>query len=269
MPARSRRRSIPRTRLRRLTERLSGELLSWQQPDGGWSPWNGASPSGRSRGVVRATDRRPPLASAPDVTGAVLEVLSFHGLRPGHPATGRAAAYLRTAQRADGSWDSATGARFIHGTTWAVRGLVAAGATASDSAVAVAGGVNWLLVQQQESGGWGETVDRAVEQRDFVAAPATAIQTAWALLALTAAGHADHDATRRGIEFLLDSQQDDGRWCDSQFTERDSAAGSWYRNDLHSTAVPLIALARWALAIGDRHEAAQPCLRLVCEESLA
>jgi squalene-hopene/tetraprenyl-beta-curcumene cyclase len=256
-----------RIQLRRLRERLCQELLSRQQSDGGWSAWNDPHPSRRSRGVIRAADGSPQQDSAPDATGNIVEVLALHGLRLDHPAFGRAVAYLRMAQQADGSWDSATGARFIHGTGWAVRGLVAAGSAKGDSAVAA--GVNWLLVQQHESGGWGEAVVRADDERDAITAAATAIQTAWALLALITAGHLDHEATRRGVEFLLDAQRDDGNWFDSQFTQRDSASGSWYRNDLYSTALPLIALARWARAIGDIRDAPTPCLRLVCDESPA
>jgi squalene-hopene/tetraprenyl-beta-curcumene cyclase len=261
------RKIIPHALLCSFSERLSTEFLVRQQPDGGWSPWVGADPNWRSGGVLHAIDRRPPLASAPDVTGAMLEVLSLQGISPRHRAVRRAAAYLRAAQRGDGSWDSATGARFIHGTAWAVRGLVAAGAAANDPAVAA--GVNWLLVHQQESGGWGETVVHTALERDYVAADATAIQSAWAVLALVAAGQADHDATRRGIQYLLDMQQDNGRWSDSPFTVRDSAAGSWHRNDLHSAAVPLIALARWVVAIGTNREEKPLALRLVTDESLA
>ena len=128
--------------------------------------------------------------------------------------------------------------------------------------------MNWLLVHQQESGGWGEAVVRDASERNFVAAQSTAIQTAWAVLALVAAGLADHDATRRGVEFLVDAQQEDGRWCDAQLTERDSAAGGWYRNDLHSDALPLLALARWAVAIGHNDDAKPTSLRVVCDDSL-
>jgi squalene-hopene/tetraprenyl-beta-curcumene cyclase len=217
-------------------------------------------------GIVRAVRLRPHTQSAADLTGASIELLARHGMRPDHPAIIRAASYLRASQRGDGSWDSATGARFLHGTTWALRGLVAAGKGMSDDAVAA--GVNWLLVHQYENGGWGERVEPSAEESDFVAADATAIQTAWAVLALVATDHCDHDAARRGIEFLLDSQKDDGSWCDLQLTERDFALG-WHHNSLHSAAVPLLALARWAVAVGHRAATSTPGLRLFSDDKLS
>ncbi len=250
---------------------LYHELCTRQRPDGGWSPWSwlsggGADANHRSRGVIRANARQRDEESSPDATGAMLELLSFQYRALIAPIVAQAAIFLRSTQRGDGSWHSAAGVRLIHGTTWAVRGLIAAGAAADDPAVAA--GVNWLLVHQQESGGWGEAVVRDASERNFVAAQSTAIQTAWAVLALVAAGLADHDATRRGVEFLIAAQLEDGRWCDAQLTERDSAVGAWYRNDLHSDALPLLALARWAVAIGHNDDTKPTSLRMICDDSL-
>ncbi|MEX2091090.1 MAG: prenyltransferase/squalene oxidase repeat-containing protein [Pirellulales bacterium] len=261
---------LPAILLRQLGEDLYQEFHARQRPDGGWSPWGWSSGGGadvncRSRGVIRASARQSDDESAPDATGAMLELLSFQDRDLIVPMIRRADAFLRSVQRGDGSWHSAAGVRLIHGTTWAVRGLIAAGAAADDPVVAA--GVNWLLVHQQESGGWGEAVVGDASERDFVAAEPTAIQTAWAVLALLAAGHADHDATRHGVEFLVAAQLEDGRWCDAQLTERDSAAGAWYRNDLHSDALPLLALARWAVAIGQHHDATPTNLRLVRDDT--
>lgn len=246
---------------------IADEFLARQRFDGGWSPWSGADSSRRSRGMLRASFRRPLEFSSADATAATLVLLADHGIAPTHPAMIRGGIFLRQSQRGDGSWDSATGLRFLHGTTWAIRGLLATGASTDDSAITA--GLNWLVVHQQETGGWGEAPGHATNSREFVRAEPTAIQTAWVVLALIAAGAAEHDSTRRGIEFLVESQQEDGRWCDSLLSVRDSASGSWYRNDLHSTALPLLSLARWAVAIGQLTSTSEsPGLRLVCEESL-
>lgn len=255
------------TELAPIATSIADEFVARQRFDGGWSPWSGAESSRRSRGMLRASFRRPLEVSSADATAATLVLLAEHGVSPSHPAMIRGGIFLRQSQRGDGSWDSATGARFLHGTTWAIRGLLATGAPLDDSAVAA--GLNWLVVQQHESGGWGEALGSSANPREFVRAEATAIQTAWVVLALVAAGHADHEATRRGIEFLVGAQQDDGRWYDSLLSVRDSAGGSWYRNDLHSAALPLLALARWAVAIGQLPLCNEsPGLRLVCDESL-
>jgi hypothetical protein len=259
---------LPAIRIEHLGDVLTQTLRRQQQPDGGWSPWDWPSAAGadanlRAQGVIRACIRRSSAASAPDATGATLEMFA----REVRPATDaaivRGCAFLRSAQRGDGSWHGAAGTQLIHGTTWAIRGLIAAGVTAADPAIAA--GVNWLLVHQRESGGWGEAGGSSASAGEFLAAEATAIQTAGAVLALVAAGLADHDATRRAIQFLVDRQRDDGAWVETQLTERDSAVGGWYRNDLHSSAATLLALARWAVAIGQPNHHEKPTgLRLVC-----
>ncbi len=255
--------NVPTVLFRELTDALCEELLARQQYDGGWSPWTGSKALAAPSRILVSAGRREE-ASSPDATGNTLELLARREEPSLVSSMRRAIAYLRSSQRGDGSWDSASGARFLHGTMWAVRGLIAAGVDEADPAVAA--GLNWIFAEQQESGGWGETVART--GKDFVAADASAIQTAWALLALIAAGHADHDATRRGIQFLLDMQLETGCWSDLQVSVRDSASGAWYRNDLHSAALPLLALARWLVPIGQHSGSEKPTsLRLICNES--
>ena len=218
-------------RIGRVAAPLVARLLAQQNADGGWSAR-----------VDRNGD------SAPDVTGNVLEALRHHGGERVAAAAGRAVDYLRRAQRPDGSWESATGVRLIHGTSLAVRGLLAADAASDD--VAVAAGINWLLVHQDSSGGWGELpcLPTGRARDDFVEDGPTASQTAWALLALIAAGRANAPAVRRGIDFLLQTQQDDGPWREPQFVLRDPIARRWFHSDLQATAGPLLALSRWAVA---------------------
>ncbi|HEY4235096.1 MAG TPA: prenyltransferase/squalene oxidase repeat-containing protein [Lacipirellulaceae bacterium] len=228
--------------------RFVEELLSRQNSDGGWS----------AGGPHDA-------ASDPATTASVLESLAHQDFAPTHEAVGRGATYLRSAQRADGSWESAAGVRFIHGTSHAIRGLIAAGAGPDDPAVKA--GVNWLLVHQQESGGWGEAAPSSPTHDEFIPAAAAAIQTAWAVTALVAAGGAMEDATLCGIQFLLETQEDDGDWLDLQFTLRDAAAERCYRNDLHSAAESLAALARWAVSAARcEPESMSMRLKLVAEE---
>jgi hypothetical protein len=204
------------------------ELLSRQNGDGGWS-----------------AKRSQNTGSDPDVTGAVLEALSLNGVARELAVVRRGVDFLRSSQRGDGSWESVTGVRLVHGTSFAVRGLVAAGVSPDDSAVAA--GVNWLVVHQQEIGGWGEAAATADERGEIVPAAGSAIQTAWAVSALVAAGLAMDEATLLGVQFLLETQDDDGNWRDEQFTLRDPDAEAWYRSDLRSTAASLGAIARWAV----------------------
>jgi squalene-hopene/tetraprenyl-beta-curcumene cyclase len=248
-------------RLRQLVDGLSHGLGIVQRSDGGWAI-ESAHASARSTGINHAASRRGDTSAAGLTAALSAVVLKNCPLQ--RLACERADSYLRSTQRGDGSWDSVTHGRYMYGTAWATRALLAAGATCDDRAVAA--GLNWLLVHQHESGGWGESQSNCAGQAEFVAAPPTAIQTAWAIVALVAAGWADHDATRRGVQFLVATQHADGNWCDSQLVERDSPHGPWYRNELHSTSWSLLALAKWAVAMREAAEPA-PTFRLVCDNA--
>jgi hypothetical protein len=239
----------PKRRLRRDDEAASdkaadekiqaifGVLLQRQNLDGGWS-----------------IDACPNAESESAATAAVLEAISLSDISSERGEIRRGIEYLRATQRADGSWDSATGARFIHGTSRAVRALMAADVSASDPAIEA--GVNWLLVHQQESGGWGEMPSASNPSDNTLTAAASAIQTAWAVSALVAAGLATDDATLLGVQFLVDTQEDDGQWQDTQFILRDPATANWYRSDLRSAAESLATLADWAVGAANAHKGA-------------
>ena len=148
----------------------------------------------------------------------------------------------------------------VQATSWALRGLLSAGVSADDDAIAA--GLNWLVVHQHSGGGWsGSTSADETRARDGAAAKPTAA----ALVALVAAGRANHAAARRAVEFLVDAQDDEGRWTDSHFFDRDAVANRWFGNDLHSIAWPLLALSRWAVAAISAQSAAagEMSLRLV------
>jgi squalene-hopene/tetraprenyl-beta-curcumene cyclase len=202
-----------------------------QNADGGWSIVSGDP-------------------SAPDATGAVLDAFARSNFETLLPLChrDRARDFLRRAQRADGSWDSATGVRFIHGTSSAVRGLLAVGVATDDDAVVA--GVNWLVAHQHPTGGWGEAALSTANGHhdEFAAGPASASQTAWALLALVAAGQSSTGAVRRGVHFLLEAQGEDGSWCEKTFAHHDATSNCWFRSDLRSAADPLLALSRWCVA---------------------
>jgi squalene-hopene/tetraprenyl-beta-curcumene cyclase len=196
----------------------------------------------------------------------MLELLSPRAGEPNSAAIARAGAFLRSSQRGDGRWTCPAGGRFIDSTTWAVRGMIAAGTLPSEPAVDA--GLNWLLIHQQSSGGWSEPSTRPTVETESNPDESTAVQTAAVVLALVAAGLADHEATRRGIEFLVDQQHDDGDWTNSQSAEDNSSDSRTTRNDLNSTAWSLMALARWAVAIGVQAHDNQPTgLRLVCSDA--
>jgi squalene-hopene/tetraprenyl-beta-curcumene cyclase len=125
-------------------------------------------------------------------------------------------------------------------TSRAICGLLAASVDHQDEAIAA--GINWLIIRHHES----SKESRSSEKGD--ALPAMASDTGTVLLALVAAGQANHVAARRAVELLLESQCDEGRWNETGFNNYDAASGRWLRNELQSTAEPLLALSRWIVA---------------------
>jgi len=229
-------------------------VLAMQNRDGGWGAFD--------RNNNRQFLCRVPFAdhnamidpSTPDLTGRVLEALGAWGYRTGQPVVDRAVRYLRRAQEADGSWFGRWGVNHIYGTWQVLEGLAAVGLPADDAAVRA--GADWLVAYQQPSGGWGESPDSYADPSKRGQGPITASQTAWALLGLMAAGLTNHSAVTRGVRWLLETQQDDGTWDEPQFTGTGFPQVFYLRYHMYPIYFPLVAMSRWAIALGDLVEQA-------------
>jgi squalene-hopene/tetraprenyl-beta-curcumene cyclase len=110
------------------------------------------------------------------------------------------------------------------------------------------------VVEQQLDGGWREG------EEDSSPSP-----TAWVVLAFIAAGKSNHRACRRAVQFLVDTQQDDGGWAEPSFAVYDIQSSRWIHNALHATTWSLLALSRWAMAAvsAQSEPTAELSLRLV------
>jgi hypothetical protein len=71
--------------------------------------------------------------------------------------------------------------------------------------------VAWLERTQQDDGGWGEDLRSYRDPAWIGRGEPTASQTAWALLALHAAGERG-PAVQRGVRWLVEHQLPDGTW---------------------------------------------------------
>jgi squalene-hopene/tetraprenyl-beta-curcumene cyclase len=105
---------------------------------------------------------------------------------------------------------------YVYGTGAVLPALRALGEDMESAEVRIA--VQWLREHQNGDGGWGESCVSYVDPEYKGRGPSTASQTAWALLALLAAGQLDDDATRAGVGYLLRTQLDDGAWDEPYFT---------------------------------------------------
>ena len=68
-----------------------------------------------------------------------------------------------------------------------------------------------MAVFEDGRSGWGETCRSYDEPELAGQGTPTASQTAWALLGLLAAGEGNSDEVRAGIDYLLATQQPDGK----------------------------------------------------------
>lgn len=125
----------------------------------------------------------PPSA---DVTAHVVEMLAIEGLSH-DPRTRRGIEWLLAEQEPDGSWFGRWGVNYVYGTGSVVPALTAAGLSVRHPAIRAA--VGWLERVQNDDGGWGEDLRSYQDPARWSARGAsTASQTAWALMALLAAG---------------------------------------------------------------------------------
>ncbi|MGF1425090.1 prenyltransferase/squalene oxidase repeat-containing protein [Kitasatospora sp. LaBMicrA B282] len=202
-------------------------LVSQQCDDGGWAAFEPL------RWRLPGRDRLAGIglleAPSADVTGHVLEALGADG-QGDTPAARRAIAWLRDHQQPDGSWPGWWACHHLHGTSAAVTGLAACGVPGDDPALVRA--CAWIAAHQQEDGGWGEDIRALTDPSWIGRGTSTPSQTSWALLALIAAGRADTEPVRAGLEFLVRTQQDDGDWAEPQHTWIVYREGLTYRDSL-------------------------------------
>ncbi|WP_054773117.1 squalene--hopene cyclase [Methylogaea oryzae] len=164
------------------------------------------------------------------------------------PALDRVLDYLGNEQEADGAWFGRWGTNYIYGTWSVLLAFEYAGVPKDDPRVRKA--VAWLHSVQREDGGWGEdnwSYHDASTRGQF--GYSTAFQTAFALIALLAAGEGDSPAVRRGVEFLLSKQEADGVWNDPCFTAPGFPKVFYLKYHGYDKFFPLWALAKYRNAL--------------------
>jgi squalene-hopene/tetraprenyl-beta-curcumene cyclase len=188
-----------------------------------------------------------------DVTARVVTALALVGRPQDAAPLARALAYLRAEQESDGSWFGRWGTNYVYGTWSVLTAFAQAGIPSDDPAVRRA--VSFLKLRQNADGGWSESNDSYARERTGEPAASTPHHSAWALLGLLAAGEVESEAVRRGVEYLLRTQQPDGLWSDPSFTAPGFPRVFYLRYHGYCAYFPLWALAacRSRLRVGTLH----------------
>jgi squalene-hopene/tetraprenyl-beta-curcumene cyclase len=230
------------------TEGAIGRALAWlvgmQSRDGGWGAFDADNTSSLVTKLPfcdfgAVTD--PPSA---DVTAHVVEALAAEG-RAGSRAVRRGVVWLLRSQEPDGSWFGRWGANYVYGTGAVVPALIAAGVRRGAPAILRA--VAWLEQHQNPDGGWGEDPRSYDDPALAGQGASTASQTAWALLALLAAGPPG-PAAEAGVRWLARCQREDGTWDEPQFTGTGFPRDFYLNYHLYRLIFPVSALGRYLAA---------------------
>jgi squalene-hopene/tetraprenyl-beta-curcumene cyclase len=227
-------------RVKEAVERGVAWVEAMQSSDHGW----GAFDADNCRSLVRDIPFcdfgeviDPPSA---DVTAHVIEMLAGVG-RAGHEPGRTGTEWLLAAQETDGSWFGRWGVNHVYGTGAALPALIVAGEDPGSEPIRRA--VRWLEERQNEDGGWGEDA-RSYDDPEWIGCGAsTASQTAWALLALHAAG--EHSlSVHRGVRWLVETQLPNGTWDEPQFTGTGFPSDFYINYHLYRLVFPVMALGR-------------------------
>jgi hypothetical protein len=161
------------------TDTVAMHLKTHQMPDGRWATGPGSS--------------RPPLCAG-DITQTALALRALQFYSPNVDKAG----YEKSIQLA-AAWLAKAQSRTGEDRAWRLLGLAWAGKDKD----AIQKAMRELLATQRADGGWS----------DIATLPSGAYATGQALVALQAAGLAVSDpAYQRGVQFLLNTQLEDGSW---------------------------------------------------------
>lgn len=163
---------------------------------------------------------------------------------PPSPQLVAAVQELERTQRPEGCWFGRWGVNYIYGTWSALSALNAAGLDHRTTMVRKA--TDWLKAIQNPDGGWGEDCDSyRLDYDGHQPFRSTASQTAWALLGLMAAGLVDDPAVKRGVDYLLRTDDAEGFWPETSYTGGGFPRVFYLRYHGYSKFFPLWALARY------------------------
>lgn len=163
--------------------------------------------------------------------------------------------FLKSIQRPDGSWYGSWACCFCYGCWFGIEGLIKTGEKFDSPSIKRA--CDFLISHQRKNGGWGEDFTSCYD-KDYASKGMDAygdegsgvVNTAWALLALSAAKCDNKDVIKRGVMYLMKRQLPSGDFPQEGiagvFNRACGITYTAYRN-----VFPLWALGRCTATYGD------------------
>lgn len=219
-------------------------ILAMQCSDGGWGAFDKDNTRELFTQVPFADHNAMIDPSSADLAARMLEMFADINVSIDHPAVRRALTYIWDEQEDEFCWYGRWGVNYLYGTWQTLVGLTRIGVPLTDARIRKA--ANWLKSVQQECGAWGETPESYDDPDLKGVGEPTASQTAWAIMGLIAAGEGESVAVRRGIEYLLETQNADGTWNEEPWTGTGFPKVFYLKYHLYRISFPLMALSRYA-----------------------
>ncbi len=218
-------------------------LLAFQNSDGGWAAFDKTESRPILEAIPFADHNAMQDPSCPDITGRIIESLGHNGFTIEDENIQRAIRFIRGQQDACGAWWGRWGVNYIYGTWQVLAGLSSVGQDMSADFVRRA--ADWLRSVQKPDGSFGETCASYDDPSLKGQGESTASQTAWGTMGLLAAAGPNDPDVKRGIDWLIEHQAQDGAWEESQFTGTGFPRVFYLKYHLYRHYFPLMALARY------------------------
>ena len=225
-------------------------VLGMQGKDGGWGSFDVDNDMKILNQLLFGDLEAMIDPSTPDLTGRVLELVGSLGYGRSNDVVRRATVFLRQTQEKEGSWWGRWGVNHLYGTCNVLAGLNAVGEDMTSPYIRRA--VKWLKSKQNADGGWGESCESYRQSPSNACTErSTPSQTAWAIMALIAAGEADGSEVMNGVTYLLKRQRADGTWDEKEFTGTGFPKYFYLGYHNYRNCFPLMALGRYLSALGN------------------